>query len=290
MLSYRHAFHAGNHADVLKHLVQVFLLRHLSNKDKPWWFIDTHAGAAQYALDSEWARKNAEYESGIARLWPQRAAPDLPVALADYLHEVVRLNPEGMLRHYPGSPQIALQCARREDRLRLFELHSTESRVLQESFAGAGAKVLVKAGDGFAGLASVLPPPPRRALTLIDPSYEDKADYIRVRSTLDDALGRFATGVYLVWYPLVQRRESHEFAAGLKRLARTAQGGPIDWLHATLTVKAPADGGRGLHGSGLFVLNPPWTLPAMLAEVLPVLLRVLGQDAHAGQLLEHAIA
>ncbi|MBK8063442.1 MAG: 23S rRNA (adenine(2030)-N(6))-methyltransferase RlmJ [Betaproteobacteria bacterium] len=281
MLSYRHAFHAGNHADVLKHMVQVFLLRHLAQKDKPWWFVDTHAGAAEYALDGEWARKNAEHETGIARLWSRE---DLPAAVADYVNEVRRLNPGGALLRYPGSPQLALQLSRPDDRLRLFELHSTESRVLQDHFAGAGSRVLVKAGDGYAGLPSVLPPPPRRALVLIDPSYEDKGDYARVRTALEDAQTRFATGTYLVWYPQVQRREAHELAGALKRVARG------DWLHAALTVKAPAEGGHGLHGSGLFILNPPWTLPAMLRECLPYLVRVLGQDARATQLLEHRIA
>ena len=288
MLSYRHAFHAGNHADVLKHAVLVFLLDYLNQKDKPWWFVDTHAGAAQYALDGEWARKNAEHESGIERLWSR---PGLPPALEAYLAQVRALNAaQGagpQLRHYPGSPQLALQCARPDDRLRLFELHSTESRVLQEHFASAGSKVLVKAGDGFAGLASVLPPPTRRALVLIDPSYEDKGDYARVRATMEDALRRFATGVYLVWYPQVQRREARELPATLERLAR---GAGVDWLHASLSVKAPAEGGHGLHGSGVFVFNPPWTLPGMLGEVLPVLKEALGQDARAATQLAHHIA
>ena len=281
MLSYRHAFHAGNHADVLKHAVLVFLLRYLGQKDKPYWFIDTHAGAADYDLGSEWAQKNAEHAQGIARLWGRQ---DLPEGLAEYLAEVGRCNPDGVLRRYPGSPQLALQLTRADDRLRLFELHSTESRVLREYFAEAGSRVLVKAGDGFEGLASVLPPPPRRALVLIDPSYEDKGDYARVRSALEDAQARFATGVYMVWYPLVQRREAHELPAALKRVARG------DWLHASLTVRAPADSGHGLHGSGLFILNPPWTLPGMLEACLPALVLALGLDARAAFGLEHRIA
>ncbi len=129
MLSYRHAFHAGNHADVLKHVVLVHLLRYLTQKDKPLWFIDTHAGAAAYALDQDYAAKNAEYESGIGRLWPRE---DLPQAVAEYVAQVRALNPDGVLRRYPGSPQLALQLLRKQDRLRMFELHSTESRLLQQ--------------------------------------------------------------------------------------------------------------------------------------------------------------
>jgi len=200
MLSYRHAFHAGNHADVLKHTVLVHLLRYLTQKDKPLWFIDTHAGAAAYALDEGYATKKAEYESGIGRLW---ARDDLPQPVADYVEQVRALNPDGALRRYPGSPQLALQLLRKQDRLRMFELHSTESRLLQQYFRGDAPRAIVQAGDGFAGLQAVLPPPSRRALVLIDPSYEDKGDYRQVLKALRDAQKRFRAGVYAVWYPQV---------------------------------------------------------------------------------------
>lgn len=284
MLSYRHGFHAGNHADVLKHAVLAYLLAYLSRKDKPWWFVDTHAGAAQYDLQSEWARKNAEFETGIGKLWERN---DLPPMLAAYVAHVRRLNPDGKLRRYPGSPQIALQCARPEDRLRLFELHSAESEVLRKNLAAAGAVVVVKAQDGFGSLASVLPPPPRRGLVLIDPAYEEKSDYARVPSVLIDALKRFATGTYLVWYPLLQRPEPAELAAALKRMAETSN---LDWLDATLSVRTPASDGFGMHGSGLFILNPPWTLPEALQAALPYLERMLGQDDSAGSKLTYRIA
>ena len=277
MLSYRHAFHAGNHADVLKHAVLIHLLNYLVQKDKPLWYADTHAGAAIHALDSSAAMKNAEFESGIGRLWSRT---DLPVPLGEYLAQVRAVNPGGVLRCYPGSARIAAQMLREKDRLRLFELHSTESRGLQEYFCHAGPRVIVQAGDGFDGLKSLLPPPSRRGLVLIDPSYEDKRDYLRVRDPLRDALQRFATGVYAVWYPVVQRRESHQLPAMLKKLPAR------NWLHAGLTVKAPSADGYGLHGSGMFVLNPPWTLPGMLRKTLPCLAGVLGQDAHAGYQIE----
>lgn len=277
MFSYRHAFHAGMHADVLKHVVLVHLLRYLTQKDKPLWFIDTHAGAAAYALDEGYAAKNAEYESGIGRLWTRE---DLPPAVADYVGQVRALNPDGALRRYPGSPQLAMQLLRKQDRLRMFELHSTESRLLQQYFRDDGPRAIVQAGDGFAGLQAQLPPHSRRALVLIDPSYEDKGDYRCVLAALRDAQKRFAAGVYAVWYPQVQRRESRQFPEQLKALQRK------DWLHVSLSVKKPVAGGFGLHGSGMFVLNPPWLLPKALKLAMPYLTKVLAQDAAGAFSLE----
>ena len=272
MLSYRHGFHAGNHADVLKHVVLVQLLRQLTNKDKPLWVIDTHAGAGVYSLEQGFAVRNAEFKTGIGRLWSR---PDLPAVLADYVDQVRHVNPDGALRVYPGSPQIALQVTRAQDRLRLFELHTSESRALQEHFAGAGRRVAVVAGDGYAGLKAVLPPPSRRGLALIDPSYELAADYRAVRAAIRDALERFATGTYAVWYPQLRRPESASFPNQLLRLAAG------DWLHVWLRVKAPTTAGFGLHGSGLFVFNPPWGLETGLRAAMPTLVDALGQDPHA---------
>jgi len=280
VLSYRHAFHAGNHADVLKHAVLVHLLDYLKKKEKPLWYVDTHAGAAACALDEARAQKNAEFATGIGKVW----ARDVPASLARYLNEVRALNLDGALRYYPGSAQIAMHMLRQQDRLRLFELHSTESRELREHFAQDAPRVLVQAGDGFEGLKSVLPPPSRRGIVLIDPSYEDKRDYARARAALEDAMQRFATGTYVLWYPIVQRRESQQFPESLRRMQRK------DWLHVALTVKAPAADGFGLHGSGLFILNPTWDLPAMLKEAMPYLVKALGQDASARFELESELA
>ena len=190
------------------------------------------------------------------------------------------LNPKGDLKHYPGSPWLAWQMLRDADRLRLFELHSTEIKVLSNNFRGAGRRVMLYDGDGFAGIKAILPPPPRRAVVLIDPSFEDKRDYARTVQALQDSLQRFATGMYAVWYPQVQRRESVQLPAQLKRL------GGSDWLHVTLTVKQPVAGGLGLHGSGMFIVNPPWTLKAQLEEAMPTLVRLLGQDSAAKFTLE----
>jgi 23S rRNA (adenine2030-N6)-methyltransferase len=291
MLSYRHAFHAGNHADVLKHMVTIQLMRYLGQKDTPYMVVDTHAGGGVYALDGNYASKNAEYETGIGPLWDRT---DLPEALADYVQLVKDLNPSGKMRYYPGSPYCANQVMREHDRLRLFELHTTESKILADNFrkldahaaeqgkrpTSRGKRVMIERGDGFLALKALLPPPSRRALVLIDPPYEDKRDYQKVKEALQDALVRFPTGTYAVWYPVLQRIESKQFSDRLKRL------GAKSWINVTLSISSPSPDGFGLHTSGMFVLNPPWTLLATLKEVMPYLVKVLGRDSGAGFLLE----
>lgn len=281
MFSYRHAFHAGNHADVLKHSIVVYLLRHLAQKDAPYWYIDTHAGAGAYALDDDWAEKNAEYETGIGRIWER---DDLPEMVANYVEQVQAFNEDGTLRYYPGSPYLALQLMRERDRLRLFELHSTEIEVLRNNFQDQGRSVarrtMIYAADGFEGLKALLPPPPRRGLVLIDPSYEDKRDYARVIQTCKEGLERFATGCYAIWYPQVQRNESIQLPERLAKLPAKS------WVHVSLTVQSPTSDGYGLHGSGMFILNPPWMLAAALKETMPWLKATLGQDDGARYTLE----
>ena len=252
MLSYRHAFHAGHHADVLKHFIEMQLLRYLAQKDKPFWYIDTHAGAGCYALDSGYATQNAEYESGIALLWER---DDMPAPLAEYVALVKRLNPDGQLKLYPGSPLVALELLREQDRMRLFELHPTDSEILQQNFSGHGSQVLMQTVDGFGALKALLPPPPRRALVLIDPPYEDKQDYQHVVSALREGLKRFASGIYAVWYPQLQRAEARKLPEQLKRL-------PVkNWLHVALSVQAPGeDGFCGVSNRSL----PVQTLAAFL--------------------------
>jgi 23S rRNA (adenine2030-N6)-methyltransferase len=277
MLSYRHAFHAGNHADVLKHLILIQIAQYLGEKPTPFWIIDTHAGAGRYALDSAHASKLAEYRDGIGRLWNTKG---LPPAAAEYVDFVRLLNPDGQLRHYPGSPWLASQLLREGDRLRLYELHSSDVKLLQDCFRSAGRQVMVTAGDGFAGLKAVLPPPPRRALVLIDPSYETRDDYANVIKGLQEALKRFPTGTYALWYPMLSKPESVKLPNRLKALGAT------NWLHATLQVAAPARDGFGMHGSGMFIINPPWTLEKKLHETLPVLVPLLAQGEGARYTLE----
>ena len=272
MLSYRHGFHAGNHADVLKHIVLVALLRLLTRKEKPVVVVDTHAGAGTYSLEQGFAVRNAEFRNGIAVLWERN---DLAEPVADYVNQVRAVNADGVLRNYPGSPRIALGVLRPQDRLRLFELHSTESLILAEQFAEAGRRVTVIAGDGFAGLKAVLPPASRRGLVLIDPSYELASDYRAVVAALRDGMQRFATGTYAVWYPLLQRRESVQLPENLRRAAGE------DWLDIALQVKAPSPEGLGLHGSGMFIVNPPWKFAEQMRGIMPWLTRALAQDAGA---------
>ena len=277
MLSYRHAFHAGNHADVLKHFVQLQILQYFNQKDKPYWVIDTHAGAGLYALDSGYATQNAEFQSGIGKLVGR---DDMPAALAEYVALVRGLNPHSALTIYPGSPWVAMQALRSQDQLKLFELHPTDSKLLNENFATAGRQVKILAIDGFTGLKAVLPPAPRRGFVLIDPPYEEKQDYQRVPAALKDALKRFETGTYAVWYPQLQRHESQHFVEALKRVPAKS------WLNVSLTVHNPAVEGFGMHGSGMFIINPPWTLRATLKSVMPYLTKTLGEDQGAGYVLE----
>ena len=282
MLSYRHAFHAGNHADVLKHFVLVQLLEYFNQKDKPYWYIDTHAGAGCYALDEAFARKNAEFDEGVARLLGRK---DVPSEVKSYLKVVRDLNNNtGKLRLYPGSPCCAAPLLRADDRMRLFELHPADCRLLRKTFEDEGSKAIVLEQDGFTGINAFLPPPTRRALVLIDPPYEVKTDYRTVVAMLKESLRRFPTGTYMVWYPKLHSMQSRELPEKLKRLPG------ISWLHVSMDVHKPAEDGFGMHGSGLFIINPPWTLPATLKKVMPWLVEVLGQDEGASFKLESEIA
>ncbi|MGA0611380.1 23S rRNA (adenine(2030)-N(6))-methyltransferase RlmJ [Caldimonas sp. KR1-144] len=276
MLAYRHAFHAGNHADVLKHVVLTQVLAHMGHKDKPYRLIDTHAGAGGYSLGSAEAKKKGEFEQGIARIWTRK---DAPAAVADYLACVRAFNPGGGLGRYPGSPEFARQLLRPSDELRLFELHPTDVRILAQHH-GTRPHTEVIHGDGFAGLKSMLPPPSRRGVVLMDPSYELKSDYAKVVGAVREALQRFAEAVIVIWYPQVNRLESAELPRRLKAIA------PKGWLHARLTVQAPDAQGFGLAGSGMFVINPPWTLHASLKDALPWLRDALAQVDNASHVLE----
>ncbi|GAP36474.1 23S rRNA (adenine(2030)-N(6))-methyltransferase RlmJ [Piscinibacter sakaiensis] len=279
MLAYRHAFHAGNHADVLKHVTWVALLRYMNRKPKPYRVVDTHAGAGGYALHGDYAQKKGEYLQGIARLWDRADAPPL---VADYLAQVKAFNPGGRLEQYPGSPALAQQLMRPTDQLRAYERHPTDHRILAAYLADEG-RLDVAMADGFEGLKAQLPPSSRRALVMMDPSYEGHGDYGRVVRTLRDALQRFAEATVLLWYPQVQKVESAELPRRLEALAAEA---PKGWLHARLTVQRPDAQGYGLAGSGVFVLNPPYTLHDALAVALPWLTDVLGQYDGANYLLE----
>ena len=311
MFSYRHAFHAGNHADVLRHTVLIATLDHLLEKDTALTVIDTHAGAGLYRLDGDYAGTSGEANEGIFKLLATRtadaklakaakaakdaeAAPELAPAIARYLQVIADFNPNGGARIYPGSPFITQHLLREHDRLKLFELHPTDGRTLDGNIAqlDAGRQIAVLREDGFNSVTKFLPPPARRALVLCDPSYELKNDYVRVAAFAAEALKRFATGTYAVWYPIIPRPEAHDLPRRLKTLATKAGK---SWLHATLTVKSskllasPTTGEvkrPGLPASGMFLINPPYTLKAQLTAALPQLVERLGQDRNAAFSLE----
>jgi len=307
MFSYRHAFHAGNHADVLKHTVLIATLDHLLEKEAALTVVDTHAGAGLYRLDGDYAGTSGEAAEGILRLLapkpPAAAVPPAQVAtkkaakpvdatlapaLQRYLDVVRAFNPNGGARVYPGSPFITQHLLREHDKLKLFELHPTDSRTLSANIAQleAGRQIAVLHEDGFGSATKFLPPPSRRALVLMDPSYEIKSDYGRVLDFTAEALKRFATGTYAVWYPIIPRPEAHDLPRRLKTMATKAGK---SWLHATLTVKSSklltTDSGEtkrpGLPASGMFLINPPYTLKALLQPALEQAKDLLAQDRHA---------
>ena len=331
MFSYRHGFHAGNHADVLKHLCMIATVRHLMRKPAPIHLIDTHAGAGLYRLDGDFAKTSGEALDGVLRLWQavnanpsgpdqttrkqaysgeestSTASKSIAPALAEYLAAVASFNPGDRWRVYPGSPFLLYSLmnepdrAAVRDRLKLFELHPTDASALQGNIAQleAGRQISVARQDGFQGLKALLPPPEmggsRRAFVLIDPSYEIKSDYARVAEATHAALQRFATGVLMVWYPIIARAEAHDLPRRLKTLAQQA-GRP--WLHATLAVSTDArralvpaqigerTAGPSLTASGVFLVNPPHTLKPALSDALPTVLAALSRGPNSGFTVE----
>ena len=301
MFSYRHGFHAGNHADVLKHMVLIAVIKHLTAKPAAITVVDTHAGAGLYRLDSDFAGTSGEAADGIQKLLASPLAADPATAaplIADYLALIASFNPSGKNRIYPGSPFVAQALLRKEarDKLWLFELHPTDSKALVQHVdqLEAGRQVAMAREDGFEGLRKLLPPPSRRGLVVIDPSYEIKDDYSRVTACIQESLKRFATGSYMIWYPVIPRPEAHELPRRLKTLANQA-GKP--WLHATLNIgqspertKVVVPGEKpvrpGLTASGVFLVNPPHTLKPALQEALPQLVEVLGRGRGQGFTVE----
>ncbi|MDO9571368.1 MAG: 23S rRNA (adenine(2030)-N(6))-methyltransferase RlmJ [Hydrogenophaga sp.] len=302
MFSYRHAFHAGNHADVLKHTTLIATLRHLMQKEAGITLIDTHAGAGLYRLDGDYTETGGEAKDGVVKLFAAlrpagkpAVAPVAP-ALAEYMDLIASFNPSGALRVYPGSPFVMHHLLRAEsrDRLKLFELHPTDSKVLAANIAQleAGRQIAVAREDGFEGIKAFLPPPPsatgsKRAALLMDPSYEVKTDYGRVSACIQEQLKRFPTGTYMVWYPIIPRPEAHDLPRRLKTLANQSKR---PWLNATLAIgQDPTHGPEdrpGLTASGMFVINPPHTLKAVLQAALPQMLAVLGRGRGQGQTVD----
>ncbi|MGR9088747.1 MAG: 23S rRNA (adenine(2030)-N(6))-methyltransferase RlmJ [Gammaproteobacteria bacterium] len=275
MLSYRHAFHAGNFADVLKHLIQVSIIEHLKQKDKPFCYIDTHAGPGLYDLCSEYALLNREFDTGIGKIWHRE---DVPACAAAYVDAIRSLNGSGHLSRYPGSPWLAQKLLRPNDRLYLYELHSTEFMRLNTLFA-KDRRIQVHHSDGLQDAVGLLPPSQRRALVLIDPSYELKADYQKVVETLNKMHRRFATGIVAIWYPVIESRRHLQ-------LERSIRASGIDNVQLyELSIRADAVG-RGMSGSGMIVVNPPWTLADHMLHSLRWLSLILGEGGEGAYRIE----
>jgi 23S rRNA (adenine2030-N6)-methyltransferase len=285
MFSYRHAFHAGSHADILKHLTLIHLVEYLQEKPGALTVVDTHAGAGIYSLRDGFAAVSKEAEGGILRLLEfVQAGNPTAESVKKYLALIQAENIGGELVAYPGSPFILARLLRPQDRLKLFELHPKEIDILRHNVSELTQvkQIDVYAEDSFARLKGLLPPPSRRGLVLIDPSYEDKQDYRYLEVAMEEALQRFATGCYAIWYPTLSRRES---AALPDRMKKIAASHTRSWLHVELRVEN-APGERRLQASGMFIINPPCTLEKHLAEALPILTKELGIDGGAQFLLK----
>ena len=270
MLSYRHAFHAGNFADVLKHSVLTLVLEYMTRKEKGFHYIDSHSGAGMYQLSDEYAQKTGEYKAGIAKLINEQ---NIPQALQPYIDLINELNPDSAINDltlYPGSPAVAKRFTRRQDSTHLFELHPTDIEYLTE-FCYRWKKVFVKQSDGYQGVLGLLPPPSRRGVVLIDPPYELKEDYQKAVNTIIKAYSKFSTGTYILWYPVVKRtlvtQMQHTFASSnVKNL-----------LQIEFCLSQDTDE-YGMTGTGLFIVNPPWQLAKQMAEILPYLQEKLGNN------------
>ncbi len=258
MLSYRHSFHAGNHADVIKHTVQTLILEALKQKDKAFVYHDTHSGVGRYDLQDERSEKTGEFKQGIARIWEQSNVPD---ELRSYLDAVKALNHTEELRYYPGSPRVARALIREQDRMVLSELHPSDFPLLLQEFRG-DRQVKIHKEDAFARLKASLPPKERRGVVLIDPPYELKHEYQDVVNAIGDSYKRWATGTYAIWYPVVYREQIDKMLKGLENL------GIRKILQIELGV-LPDTEERGMTASGMIVINPPWTLEKQMETLLP---------------------
>lgn len=268
-MNYRHAYHAGNFADVQKHAALALIVEHLKRKDGAFRYVDTHAGIGAYDLGSVQAEKTGEWQDGIGRVLA--AAADAPAELAPYLRVVEAVNPGGGVLHYPGSPQVVATLARPGDKLALCELHPEDCASLRERFR-RDSRVGVHHMDGYTALKAMLPPPERRGLVLIDPPFENRDEFAAMRKGLAQALKRWSTGLYALWYPIKAREPVARFHADLAML------GLPKTLVAEVMVAAD-DAPDRLNGAGLVLVNPPWKLDEALATLLPWLARVLAPDS-----------
>lgn len=266
-MNYRHAFHAGNHADVLKHYVLSRLIALLSRKEAPFAYLDSHAGVGLYDLQGDQASRTGEWLQGIARLWQ---ATDVPDPLLDYLEVIRAMNPDGELRHYPGSPELARLLTREQDRLHLNEKHPEDGRLLKENMHG-DRRVAVHLGEGWYVPRALLPTREKRALLLIDPPFEQSDEMEHCAQSLSEAIGRMRQAVVAIWYPIKDLRQ-------LTRFYRDLQKSKAPKLLRVELYVHPTDEAARLNGSGLVISNPPWGLEEELKQILPWLAQLLEQS------------
>ncbi|MEC9265907.1 23S rRNA (adenine(2030)-N(6))-methyltransferase RlmJ [Pacificispira sp.] len=270
-MNYRHAFHAGNFADVHKHWILTLLLARLAAKDKPFFVLDSHAGAGFYDLAREETGRTGEAADGIGRLIDSPAVPD---SFSPLLTAIRQLNPDGGLRWYPGSPWLIAHFLRPDDRLAAVEAHEGQAALLQETLREArNAKSYHR--DGYDAIPSLLPPKERRGLTLIDPPYEDRDDVSRIAKAVTDGMKRFATGSVAIWYPI------KTFSLG-DALARELPSAERGRLRCEVWTRPPEREDAGLTGSGMILLNPIWPIDETIAEDQPILADLLAQEDGAG--------
>lgn len=305
MFSYRHAFHCGNHADVLKHTALLAVLNYMTEKAVGITVLDSHAGAGLYRLDGQYARTSQEADEGVLRLLEAQQSQNvkLATALENYLSWLKASNSsEGSIINYPGSPLLIQSQLRPMDRLKAFELHPTDGRLLASTVRrlACGRQVEVVRDNGFSCVTKFFPPPTRRGLLVCDPSYEMKTDYAQVLDLVAEGLQKFATGTYFIWYPVIARADAHDLPKRLRTMANRAEK---NWLDMVLTIKgasptrqyhAPefaqkAEEGKrvgGLPASGVFVINPPYVLGEQMKPALEQMVVLLGQDKNASFKLE----
>jgi 23S rRNA (adenine2030-N6)-methyltransferase len=277
-VNYRHAFHAGNFADVVKHLILVRILEYLKRKETPFRVLDTHAGIGLYDLQGDEAGRTGEWVDGIGRLVAEGLAGESGELAAPYLTAVRAQNPDGTLRFYPGSPLLTRQLLREQDRLFALELHPKDAEALSENFAG-DIQTRVTHLDGWAAMGTHLPPKEKRGLVLVDPPFEEKGEFARMAASLVKAHRRWPTGIYAFWYPIKEPRDVEAYIADL----RTSNIGKI--LRLELTIRAPSAPPR-LHGTGMIVVNPPFALEGEMRVLLPALAERLAEEGRGGYRIE----
>lgn len=272
-MNYRHIYHAGNFADLLKHAVLARIVAYLKGKDKAFRVIDTHAGAGLYDLTSEAAQKTGEWQGGIGRILSAGLPAEASGLLAPLLETVRAVNPDGGITRYPGSPFLVRSLLRKQDRLTAIELHPQDAQALKALFAG-DFQVRVIELDGWLAPGAQLPPKEKRGLVVIDPPFEKEGDFSRLVDALETGYKRWPGGTYALWYPVKDRRAVNAFRAAL------ASSGIAKILDITLSIRAPSAEAR-LDGSGMVVVNPPFTLESEMRTLLPAIAPLVAEDGKA---------